>query len=85
MNKKLVHFALLAMLGVSTAISPITAYASVDSDIESTTNKLTAELQKEEQSAQASFSGIAETIKDNEVKVESLVAEMTATQTNWKN
>ncbi|WHZ31052.1 NlpC/P60 family protein [Desemzia incerta] len=79
MNKKLVHFALLAMLGVSTAISPITAYASVDSDIESTTNKLT-ELQKEEQSAQASLVEIAETIKDNEVKAESLVAEMTATQ-----
>lgn len=61
------------MLGVSTAISPITAYASVDSDIESTTNKLT-ELQKEEQSAQASLVEIAETIKDNEVKAESLVA-----------
>lgn len=83
MNKKLVHFALLAMLGVSTAISPITAYASVDSDIENTTNKLT-ELQKEEQSAQASLVEIAETIKDNEVKAESLVDEMTATQNQLK-
>lgn len=79
MKKKLVQFSLLTILGVSTLVTPVTAYASVDSDIEATDEKLT-ELQNKEQSAQSALAEITQTIEKNEAKADSLVREMEATK-----
>lgn len=79
MKKKLVQFALLTALGVSTFAAPATAYASIDSDIEVTNEKL-AELQAEEQSAQSVLVEITQSIKENEANADSLMEEMEATK-----
>lgn len=79
-KKKLVHLALLAVLGFTTVATPATVYASIDSDIESTNQKL-VDLEAKETSAQATLAEVAESIKENEHKADSLVKEMTATQT----
>ncbi|MBM6615661.1 C40 family peptidase [Desemzia sp. RIT804] len=83
MKKKLVHLALLTVLGFTTVVSPVTAYASIDSDIESTNKQLT-DLEAQEKSAQATLVEVADSIKENEAKADSLVEEMTAAQTTLK-
>lgn len=83
MKKKLVHLALLTVLGFTTVISPVTAYASIDSDIEST-NKQLSDLEEQEKSAQATLVEVSDSIKENENKADSLVEEMTAAQTTLK-
>lgn len=82
-KKKLVHLALLSVLGFTTVVSPITAYASIDSDIEST-NKQLSDLEAQEKTAQATLVEIADSIKENESNANALVEEMTATQTTLK-
>ena len=83
MKKKLIHLALLTVLGFATVVSPVTAYASIDSDIEST-NKQLSDLETQEKSAQATLVEVADAIKENESKADSLVEEMTAAQTTLK-
>lgn len=71
--------ALLTVLGVSTFAAPATAYASIDSDIEVTNEKL-AELQAEEQSAQSVLAEITQSINENEANAASAMEEMEATK-----
>lgn len=83
MNKKFINLALVAALGFSTYIAPITAFASTDEDIKASTEKL-VDLENKEATAEAQLSTITATIADNEKKAESLVADMQETQTSMK-
>lgn len=83
MNKKFINLALVAALGFSTYIAPITAFASTDEDIKASTEKL-VDLENKEATAESQLSTITATIADNEKKAESLVADMQETQTSMK-
>ncbi|MBC9825763.1 C40 family peptidase [Carnobacterium inhibens] len=83
MNKKFINLALVAALGFSTYIAPITAFASTDEDIKASTEKL-VDLENKEETAESQLSTITATIADNEKKAESLVADMQETQTSMK-
>lgn len=82
-KKKLVQFAILTALGVTTLVSPVTAYASVDSNIEAAEEKL-SELQSKEQTAQSVLAEITQSIQENETKAGSLMEEMEAAQNTLK-
>jgi peptidoglycan hydrolase CwlO-like protein len=83
LNKKFINLALVAALGFSTYIAPITAFASTDEDIKASTEKL-VDLENKEATAESQLSTITATIADNEKKAESLVADMQETQTSMK-
>lgn len=83
MNKKFINLALVAALGFSTYIAPITAFASTDEDIKASTEKM-VDLENKEATAESQLSTITATIADNEKKAESLVADMQETQTSMK-
>lgn len=84
MNKKLINIALVAALGFTTYITPITAFASTaDEDIQKATEKL-EDLKSKEASAESQLATITATITDNEKNAESLMAEMEETQTSLK-
>lgn len=79
MNKKFINIALVAALGFTTYVTPITAFASTDKDIQTSTEKL-ADLENKEGSAASQLAAITATITDNEKKAESLMSEMKETQ-----
>lgn len=81
LNKKFINIALVAALGFTTYIAPITAFASTDKDIQTTTKKL-VDLENKEVSAESQLAAITTAITDNENKASSLMNEMKETQTN---
>lgn len=83
MNKKFINIALVAALGFSTYVAPMTAFASTDEDIQTSTEKL-VDLEKKEASAESQLATITATITDNENNAKSLMAEMKETQTSLK-
>ncbi|SDQ40836.1 NlpC/P60 family protein [Carnobacterium viridans] len=83
MNKKFINLALVAALGFSTYVAPMTAFASTDEAIQTSTEKL-VDLEKKEASAESQLATIAATITDNENNATSLIAEMKETQTSLK-
>lgn len=83
MNKKFINLALVAALGFSTYVAPMTAFASTDEDIQTSTEKL-VDLEKKEASAESQLASITATITDNENNATSLIAEMKETQTSLK-
>lgn len=83
MNKKFINLALVAALGFSTYVAPMTAFASTDEAIQTSTEKL-VDLEKKEASAESQLATITATITDNENNATSLIAEMKETQTSLK-
>ncbi|WP_407370699.1 NlpC/P60 family protein [Carnobacterium sp.] len=83
MNKKFINIALVAALGFSTYVAPMTAFASTDEDIQTSTEKL-VDLEKKEASAESQLATITATITDNESNAKSLMSEMKETQTSLK-
>ena len=83
MNKKFINLALVAALGFSTYVAPMTAFASTDEAIQTSTEKL-VDLEKKEASAESQLATITATITDNENNTTSLIAEMKETQTSLK-
>lgn len=83
MNKKFINIALVAALGFSTYIAPMTAFASTDKDIQTSTEKL-VDLEKKEASTESQLATITATITDNENNAKSLMSEMEKTQTSLK-
>ncbi|AEB29086.1 secreted cell wall DL-endopeptidase [Carnobacterium sp. 17-4] len=81
MNKKFINIALVAALGFSTYVAPMTAFASTDEDIQTSTEKL-VDLEKKEASAESQLATITATITDNENNAKSLMSEMKKTQTS---
>lgn len=81
LNKKFINIALVAALGFTTFLTPLTAFASTDKDIQKTTEKL-ADLENKEVSAESQLAAITTAITDNENKASSLMNEMKETQTN---
>lgn len=82
-KKKLVQFAILTALGVTTLVSPATVYASIDSDIKAVDEKL-SDLQTKEQSAQTVLAEMTQSIQENETNADSLMDEMEAAQNTLK-
>ncbi|MBT2732780.1 NlpC/P60 family protein [Carnobacterium sp. ISL-102] len=83
MNKKFINIALVAALGFTTFVAPVTAFASTDKDIQTSTEKL-ADLENKEVSAESQLAAITATITDNEKNAESLMDEMKNTQSSLK-
>lgn len=83
MNKKFINIALVAAVGFTTYIAPVTAFASTDKDIQTSTEKL-ADLKNKENSAESQLAAITATITDNEKNAESLMNEMKNTQSSLK-
>lgn len=81
LNKKLINLALVAALGFTSYVTPITAFASTDEDIQISTEKL-ADLENKESSATSQLAAITSTITDNEKNAESLMNEMKETQSS---
>lgn len=81
LNKKFINIALVAALGFTTYVAPITAFASTDKDIQTATEKL-ADLENKEVSAESQLAAITTTITDNENKAESLMGKMKETQSD---
>ena len=81
LNKKFINIALVAALGFSTYVAPMTAFASTDEDIQTSTEKL-VDLEKKEASAESQLATITATITDNENNAKSLMSEMKKTQTS---
>lgn len=79
MNKKFINIALVAALGFTAFVAPITAFASTDEDIQTSTEKL-ADLENKENSAESQLAAITATITDDEKNAESLMDEMKNTQ-----
>ncbi|SIN96998.1 Cell wall-associated hydrolase, NlpC family [Carnobacterium alterfunditum] len=83
MNKKFINIALVAAVGFTTFVAPVTAFASTDKDIQTSTEKL-ADLENKEVSAESQLAAITATITDNEKNAESLMNEMKNTQSSLK-
>jgi len=83
LNKKFINIALVAAVGFTTYVAPVTAFASTDKDIQTSTEKL-ADLENKEGSAESQLAAITATITDNEKNAESLMNEMKNTQASLK-
>lgn len=78
MNKKIVKLSVITAMGIATYVTPITAFATVDSDIEQAEEKI-EQLENAEQSAVNELSAITESISENEANAASLVDEIAET------
>lgn len=81
MNKKFINIALVAALGFTACVAPMTAFASTDEDIQTSTEKI-ADLKNKEDSAESQLAAITATITDDEKTAESLMDEMKHTQSS---
>lgn len=83
MNKKLITLVLLASMGVTTYLAPLTAEAAIDDNIKQTTEKIN-KLEDEKKSVANELAAITDSMAKNESKAASLMTEMTETQETLK-
>lgn len=83
MNKKLITLVLIATLGTTTCLTPLTAKAAVDDDISQATEKIN-QLENEKKSVANELAEITDQISENEANAASMMAEMSKAQSTLK-
>lgn len=83
MNKKLITLVLIATLGTTTCLTPLTAKAAVEDDISQATEKIN-QLENEKKSVANELAEITDQISENEANAASMMAEMSKAQSTLK-